>query len=110
MSNLYDLFQNFRISKAHERVGDAFAHSRDNRTSIQVLEDKIDHLSLVCMAMCELLEEVGFNKNMLEGKIREIDLRDGKLDGRFENKVICEGCNRTLASRHYICIYCGAER
>jgi hypothetical protein len=61
------------------------------------------------MAMCELLEEIGFNKDMLETKIREIDLRDGKRDGKFSEEKACSACGRKMASRHVVCLWCGKE-
>ena len=59
--------------------------------------------------MCELMEEVGFDKKMLADKIREIDLRDGQLDGKLAIAVDCEGCGRALADRHIQCLYCGVK-
>ena len=85
----FDIFQQYRIEKSSldskQGIGEAKRKSSDNEISIRTLEAKIDHLSLVCMAMGELLEEVGFSKKMLLNKIEEIDLRDGKLDGVFSN-------------------------
>jgi hypothetical protein len=105
--DLNDFFQNFRISDARYAADKAAAKARSNELSLQNLQDQLDHLSLVCLAMSELLEEVGFNKSMLLEKIREIDLRDGKLDGRLLKEILCPGCKRQLAPRHVKCMYCG---
>jgi hypothetical protein len=112
--DLIDIFQQFRIERNRSRVNDVGRQASDatfeaGKASISVnyLEDRVDQLSLVCMAMCELMEEIGFNKNMLEAKIREIDLRDGKLDGKFVEKKVCSGCSREVAARHLSCLYCG---
>ena len=114
--DLFDIFQQFRIesnsaqtTNAKRRASEASFESGMNSVDIKVLEDKVDHLSLVSMAMCELLEEIGFNKKMLEAKIREIDLRDGKVDGKFVEKKTCSGCSRELAARHVRCMYCGTK-
>ncbi|TVP16082.1 hypothetical protein [Shewanella sp. KCT] len=107
--DIYDIFQNFRINDLAREAGQAKSHARANEVSLQGLQDQIDHLSMVCLAMSELLEEIGFNKEMLVAKIQEIDLRDGKLDGKFTPAIHCSGCGRKLAPRHVTCLYCGAK-
>ena len=107
--DLYDFFQNFRISEVSRDAGQAKSHARANEVSLRGLQDQIDHLSMVCLAMSELLEEIGFNKEMLLAKIQEIDLRDGKLDGKYTPSIDCSGCGRTLAPRHVTCLYCGTR-
>lgn len=61
------------------------------------------------MVMSELLEEVGFTRKRLIEKIEEIDLRDGKLDGKYTPTNTCGNCSRTIAPRHSKCVYCGAK-
>lgn len=111
--DFFDIFQQYRIEKstreAQKGVSEAKLKSTSNEISIRTLEAKIDHLSLVCMAMGELLEEVGFSKNMLLQKIEEIDLRDGKLDGKLAPSNTCQSCSRTVAARHVSCLYCGTK-
>jgi len=105
--DIYDIFQNFRIREAHSTAVDTKYENKDQNISISSLQDQIDYLSVVTLAMCELLEEVGFNKSMLQSKIEEIDLRDGKLDGKTTKTSNCSNCNRIVANRHTKCIYCG---
>jgi hypothetical protein len=105
---LFEIFQTFRTSKIDKTAKHVSYKANDNELSIQTLKDQIDHLSLVCEAVCELLEEIGFNKSMLADKIKEIDLRDGKLDGKYVKKSSCPACKRDVASRHIKCIYCGS--
>ena len=114
--DLFDIFQQYRIERNQSKMSgvgrkasDAAFEASKASISVKALEDKLDHLSLVCMAMCELMEEIGFNKNMLEAKMREIDLRDGKLDGKLVIKKVCSGCNRENAERHISCLYCGTK-
>lgn len=106
---IYDFFQNFKINQNRSDAHKADIKATSNQGDIRNLQDQIDHLSLVCQAMCELMEEVGFNKNMLEDKIREIDLRDGKLDGKYNPEKKCSGCSRAVAGRHVKCLYCGTK-
>ena len=89
------------------KAGEAKHKALDNKISISELEQKIDHLSMVSMALCELLEEVGFSKSRILSKIEEIDLRDGRLDGKFAPSSKCKGCSRIVASHRTSCLYCG---
>ena len=111
--DLFDIFQQYRIEKtrneALSEAGDAKHRTISNEINISELEAKLDHLSLVCMAMSELFEEIGFSKAMLLKKIEEIDLRDGKLDGKIAPTNTCSGCNRVVAPRHVSCLYCGTK-
>ncbi|BFM21336.1 hypothetical protein [Gilvimarinus japonicus] len=104
---LYDLFQNFKIFEAKDDADRASLRSTDNVGEINKLRDQIDHLSLVCQATCELLDEIGISKKMMLAKIQEIDLRDGKLDGKYVKQHTCRSCHRPLAARHLMCMYCG---
>jgi len=109
----FDIFQQYRIernrSEAIERVSEAKNKTIDNKMSIKELQNSIDHLSLVTMAMSELLEEVGFSRERLIEKIEEIDLRDGKKDGKYTPTNTCSNCSRKVAPRHSKCLYCGTK-
>ena len=111
--DLLDIFQQYRIERnrteALTKAGEAKHKALDNTISIVELEQKIEHLSMVSMALCELLEEVGFSKSRILSKIEEIDLRDGKRDGKLSPSNTCSGCSRVVASRHTSCLYCGTK-
>ena len=76
---------------------------------IRMLEDKIDSLALVCQGIWELLSEsVPDAENALIEKVKEIDMRDGKLDGKMGRiQTHCSQCDRPLHKRHKKCLYCG---
>ena len=84
---------------AAERAGDEFAD----------LERRTDILLLTCQAMWELLrEQTGIDEGALLKKIQEVDLRDGKLDGRMGSSVVtCSKCGRTGRSNRRFYIYYG---
>lgn len=63
--DIYDFFQNFRINHAHERASDAKLKANDASREIQILNEKIDSLSLAVLALSEILGEVGFTKDMI---------------------------------------------
>ncbi|MBS3798163.1 MULTISPECIES: hypothetical protein [unclassified Pseudoalteromonas] len=111
--DLFDIFQQYRLeqtkTEAAERTRQVDRKATDNQYDIVELQSKVDHLSLVCMAMSELLEEVGFNRELLLSKMKEIDLRDGTLDGKFAPANVCGSCARVVSARHYTCLYCGTK-
>ncbi len=107
--DLYDIFQNFRISDVSKEAGAAKSNPQVNETTLRGLQDQIDHLSVVCFAMGELLDDVGLNKQMLASKIEDMDPRDGKKDGKYIPAIICPSCERKLAPRHVSCMYCGCK-
>ena len=92
---------------------DALAESHMSlRAEVSELQERIDRLTLISAAMWELLQErVGLTERSLLDKIEQIDLSDGKLDGRVrKDAVSCPKCRRNIASRHVRCIYCGEPR
>ena len=76
----------------------------------QEVEDKVDRALLVCEALWTILrEKLGMTEEELVQRVNDIDLSDGKLDGkvRKQSAVTCPSCNRTFARRFPRCIYCG---
>ena len=75
-------------------------------------EDRLERLSLICMAMWTLIQsETNLTEEDLLRRVREIDLMDGSADGRITRKVTrCGRCDRPMSSRHTRCIYCGSEQ
>jgi len=76
------------------------------------VEQRIDKLALVCMAMWSLLrEQTDLTEEDLLARVREIDLQDGREDGKAARQVAkCPQCNRTMSPRHERCMWCGAEK
>lgn len=89
----------------------ARAKSRNNTTRLHDLEDQIDRLLLINRAMWELVRDKnGFTEDELFSKVAEIDLRDGKMDGKLsKDRKKCSSCGRTLNPKHTRCLYCGNE-
>ena len=111
--DLFDIFQQYKNQRNHrealDRASRAKSKAFNNEVDINTLDEKIDHLSMLVMAMGELLEDVGINKEMIVSKVEEIDLRDGKLDGKLVTTKHCPSCKRTVSARHIRCLYCGHE-
>jgi len=76
------------------------------------LEDRLERLSLVCMAMWSLLQDkTKLTEADLMERVKMIDLMDGVEDGKATRNVQkCHACNRTMSARHRKCLYCGAEK
>lgn len=54
-------------------------------------------------------EKLGVTEEELRERIRELDLRDGTLDGRITPAPVqCPVCGRQLSPRHKSCIDCGS--
>ena len=69
----------------------------------------IDKLFLITHALWELLKtEHGYTDEMLAQKVLEMDLADGKLDGKIAKteRPNCSSCGKKLG-RHPACMFCG---
>lgn len=75
------------------------------------LEERVDHLALLSMALWELLSEsTGWTEEELIKRVSALDLRDGKQDGRMQTDAVnCPACHRPLSRRHRRCMYCEHE-
>ena len=79
-----------------------------SKIDIRVLQEQLDYVSLVALALCELLEESGIPKEKILDKIHDIDMRDGKPDNKTPaSKNICPSCHRRMSVRRTVCMYCG---
>ena len=74
-----------------------------------LLHEKVERLAMVNAAMWSILsEKLGVTTDELIAKIREIDLADGRSDGKISSTAKnCPKCNRILNSSTGNCLYCG---
>jgi hypothetical protein len=100
-----------RMNRAQMRADDATKAARRGEDRVATLERRIDALVLASVAMWSVLEEkLGVTEAELSARMREIDLKDGKLDGKLAGMVsACPSCGRVMSVRHPRCVYCGAE-
>src|SRR5690349_213164 len=73
---------------------------------------RIESLELACAGLWELLKtKHGYTDAELVEAVREVDLMDGKLDGRVRmTDEVCPKCGHKLLSRRSPnCSWCGAE-
>jgi rubrerythrin len=85
--------------------------ANDAKDKAYEIRDRFDHLTLLCMAMWELMKQSGLTDEQLAAKVKEIDLADSKLDGRYTPSLVsqCPQCGHVMSRRHGKCMYCGHE-
>ncbi len=78
---------------------------------IQDLRSQVDRLYMITEALWTLLKrETNCTEEELGKLVEEIDMRDGKLDGRMASvPPKCPSCSRTVSARTGTCIYCGTR-
>jgi hypothetical protein len=108
---LWEMYQYRAINNASSKASHAEVKVTTVGRNVRRLEDKLDSLALTCQALWEILRDrTKLTEEDLIEKIMEIDLRDGKEDGRMGTAgAPCPRCNRVLSRRHDNCMYCGEE-
>ncbi|MEO1615869.1 MAG: hypothetical protein AAFV88_08485 [Planctomycetota bacterium] len=103
-----------RSSAADSATGVAHsAHSAVDRvrTDQESIHVDVEKLFLITNALWTIMkEEHGYSDEDLIKKVDEIDLQDGKLDGKLEkpkSSTACDQCGRNLMARRNMCMYCG---
>ena len=78
-------------------------------SKIENLENEVNRLTLITQALWEILQsKVGISESELTSLIEEIDLRDGKLDGKLSPEPKkCIKCNQSVSIKTGVCFYCG---
>jgi len=77
---------------------------------VEQLRAEVGRLTLACAALWTLVKEHGHTDEELLARMQELDLRDGKLDGRMAPEVAtCAACGRKTKAGRRACLYCGKE-
>ncbi len=100
---------NHAAGMASTEAASAQRQARQAQQSSADVEERLEKLQLISMALWELLRDrTKLTENDLIAKVQEIDLRDGTLDGKVTRTVCdCPNCGRRMSPRHKKCIYCG---
>ena len=111
MSLLWGYHPRSMSTAAEIEAAGAAREAREAKRDAADVEENIDRLTLVCMAMWELLSaKTDLTEDDLVAKVHEIDLRDGVADGKLKVQAKrCPQCDRVMSQRHSRCLYCGAE-
>ena len=87
--------------------------ARESAMSSDKTRKNTERLYLVVHAMWELLKEkAGLTDADLDAKVKEIDMRDGRLDGQDSTQtapLVCRQCGRTILAGQSKCSWCGAQ-
>ncbi|MDA0577348.1 MAG: hypothetical protein O3B24_04545 [Verrucomicrobia bacterium] len=89
---VWDLAQQRQILNTKDSAAEASRTAKSADQRIAELEQSFDRLTLITRALWEIVQQYHpIDDGYLAGKIQEIDLRDGRLDGklveRFPNSV-----------------------
>ena len=79
---------------------------------LRSLEGQVLAMALEIDALRELLQEAGLLTSVsFSARVREIDGRDGVVDGRLQhrNDQSCGACGRKLSWNTRRCVYCGSS-
>jgi len=110
----WDLFQQLQIENlsARQRLSDSRIDMHATRQGHRAdsTEDDILRLVMITQAMFELLHErLGITQDDLLTRIREIDARDGAVDGRLTAAPRdCPACQAKVPADRDTCQFCGA--
>ncbi len=91
---------------------DTSTEARRAERRMHDVEQRLEKLTLITMAMWSLLQqETNLTEEDLMERVRQIDLMDGRSDGRITPQIArCSQCNRVMNPRHSRCLYCGQEK
>lgn len=98
------------LADAQNAANDARAEAQRVRTELESLRTDVERLLMLSEALWSFLKrEHGYSDEELQDVITQIDLRDGKLDGRVakDPPQNCPSCGRVLTRKRSFCIYCG---
>jgi len=110
MSLFWELHQTKRIGEAESRAAQAKRTATSARQDMAEMQERCDKALMVCEALWTILrDKFKLTDEHLVARINELDLSDGRLDGRVkkEKAVRCPECDRTISRRFPRCMYCG---
>ena len=77
---------------------------------IDAIASQVAAIALTCQAMWEIMRDndINLSDDLILKKMEEIDLRDGKRDGKISTTIFeCASCGRKVSSSKSNCLYCG---
>jgi hypothetical protein len=107
----HNMHQSQRIGQADSTAEAGLRQAERATSRVADLEDRLDKMVLLNLALWSLLEEkIGLTEEELTARVTEIDLLDGKLDGKLASSPVnCDDCGKVLHKRHRRCMYCGYQ-
>jgi predicted Zn-ribbon and HTH transcriptional regulator len=107
----WELNQQRIVGEATAQAKAASKRTIDLKAETRELRRLVNKLMLVTQALWEIVAETNnMDNKLLIQKVNEVDLRDGRLNGKLKRTVKkCASCGRTLHNEHSRCLYCGSE-
>lgn len=96
-------------TEASHRASQEASRARSENEEIKF---DVEKLLMITEALWTILkEQLGYDDDELIRRVQEIDMRDGRLDGKVAPSVnpACPECGRTLIGKRPKCLYCGVE-
>jgi hypothetical protein len=108
MSWLFDIGQEVRISAAQKEAQKASEKAIDLSSNADSLKRRLDVMALANQALFEILQSrLGISEEEVILRMAEIDMRDGKKDGRMNPRVVsCIKCGRKVSTARLRCMFC----
>ncbi len=88
----------------------ASSEARRASSKAEQIQFDVERLLMITEALWMILKEQhGYDDAELQRRVAQIDMRDGKLDGRVARTaaVKCPKCGKPLLKKRPRCIYCG---
>lgn len=95
---------------ARMEASDARSTAREAKTEVEQLRFEVERLLLITEALWSIVrEKTECSDEDLIRRISDIDLEDGKLDGRKAKSPPrpCPHCQRILSKHRPRCLFCG---
>lgn len=108
--DLYDLRQNYEIEQAKSIADRANGKANLAQEEINALNWKVEKLTMITEALWRIVKQSrNIDDEYLKRLVDEIDMKDGKLDGKIAKTppLHCSNCLRVLSNRIKKCVYCG---
>ena len=99
----------YAASQDASRASSKAAKANDE---IMFVKADVEKLLMITEALWTLLKDQhGYSDEQLGNRIEQIDLRDGKLDGKVAKSPPkkCPACKRTVTRKRAVCLYCGQK-
>jgi hypothetical protein len=109
---IFDLHNHHKAAAAQATASAAKHQSSGNEQKVKELELKLERTLMVTEALWEIIKKSHkLEDSDLKSLIQEIDLRDGKSDGKVQKTEPskCPSCGKTIQRNNSNCMYCGAE-
>lgn len=92
--------------------GDGGASARADRAAeeTRAMRSDMERALMICEALWTMLKEQhGYTDEDLFRRVMEIDLRDGRADGRVAPSApaSCPHCGHVVSKHRAVCLYCG---